>query len=212
MSRRAPLAVFAALFLVLFVFETPAWAAANEGDFGETNLNIHNDWIMYVDVQRKKQLFAYPGSKLRPITNLRVSYRKSKRVASDDEEAINPKLYEELWYHQGKAVGSRRFARLGIESGKKGTIYVRTTDDAQAEPQAVANAIVRLCVQLWIKDVVVTTVVVPRDMFREVATAMGELNFYSMPSDANIPGMNVSMYMVSNPGGMEAYMYYLKKR
>ena len=201
-------------FLTAFVLSTvpgaPALAAANEGDFGETNLNINNDWVVYIDVERKKQLFSNPGSKLRPITNVRVSYRKTTRVS--DGEEVKGKTYEDLWYHDGKAMGSHRYCKLGIERSKRGAIYVRATNDASEEPRAVANAIVRLTLELIVKDSILTTVVVPRDMFREVVAELGHFGFFVEVEGRTLSGPRTSMYLVSNPSGMDAYMYYSRKQ
>lgn len=189
----------------------PALAAANEGDFGETHLNINNDWVIYVDVERKKQLFKNPGSKLQPITNVRVSFRKTTRVSADPED-LQLKVYEDIWYHNGHAMGSHRFRSLGIERMKRGAIYVRTTSDASEEPRAVAHAIVRLMMQTLIKDSILTTVVVPRDMFREVVAELGHYNFFGEVEGEITSGIQTSLYLTSNPPGLDIYMNYRKRK
>jgi hypothetical protein len=197
--------------LLIVISARPALTAANEGDFGETTLNINNDWVIYIDVERKKHLFVNPGSKLRPITNLRVSYRKTTRV-SNEEEDLKPRVYEDLWYHDGRAMGSHRLHKLGIDRNKRGAIYVRTTNDASQEPRAVANAIVRLTLQTLVKDSILTNVIVPRDMFREVVTELGHFNFFKEVEGSTASGVQTSLYVTSNPPGMDVYMYYRKKR
>lgn len=197
--------------LLSFIPVKPALAAANEGDFGETNLNINNDWIIYVDVERKKQLFSNPGSKLGPITNLRVSWRKTTRVSADEED-LKTRVYEDLWYHNGKAIGSHRLNKLTIERNKRGAIYVRSTADASAEPRAVANAIIRVFTQSLLKESIVTAVIVPRDMFREVAAELGHFGFFAEVEGVETPGIQTSMYVTSNPPGMDVYMLYRKRK
>jgi len=197
--------------LIFFSPESPVLAVANEGDFGETHLNINNDWVVYIDVERKKQLFNNPGSKLKPMTNIRVSYRKTTRSAQEGEETT-PKIYEDLWYHNGRAMGSHRFRKLGIDRSKRGAIYVRTTDDATLEPRAVANAIVRLTIELMVKDSILTAVVVPRDMFREVMTELAHFGFVVEAEGTVTTGVQTNLFLTSNPKGEDAYLYYRKKR
>lgn len=205
------LAIFLTAIFLTVIPVSPALAAANEGDFGETHLNINNDWIIYVDVEKKKQLFANPGSKLRPITNLRVSYRKTTRVSLDEED-LKTRVYEDLWYHEGKAMGSHRLNKLNIDRNKRGAIYVRTTPDASTEPRAVAHAIVRLLLQSMLKDSILTAVIVPRDMFREVVSELGHFGFFAEVEGAESSGIQTSMYITSNPPGMDLYMYYRKQK
>lgn len=210
MSFRRLVTLLAATLLTVIPVKS-ALAAANEGDFGETHLNINNDWIIYVDVAKQKQLFSNPGSKLKPITNVRVSWRKTTRVCADEEE-LKPRPYEDLWYHDGKAIGSHRLNKLTIDRNKRGAIYVRTTGDVSAEPRAVAHAIVRLLLQSMLKESILTAVIVPRDMFREVVAELGHFGFFAEVEGAETSGIQTSMYVTSNPPGMDVYMFYRKRK
>ncbi|MDZ4836605.1 MAG: hypothetical protein SGJ27_22740 [Candidatus Melainabacteria bacterium] len=194
---------------LLVCYQTITSAAAFEEDFGERGLNIGNDWVIYVEAKNKKEFLNYKGSHLNPITNLRVIYRKTPRHSSDAD--ITPRTYEDLWYHQGRALGSRRYCKLEIDETKRGIVIFRNSEDAVREPRAVANSIVKLTVELALKNVVCLGFVVPKEMYNDVILDLAHFGFTNKPT-LKLGGMQTSIYLMSNPSGLETDLYFQKWR
>lgn len=89
--------------------------------------------------------------------------RRIELVWSEGADST-PRTYEDLWYHQGRAQGSRRYCTLDIDKTKSGIVIVRNSEDVTKEPRAVANAIVKLTVELALKNIVCLAFVVPKDI------------------------------------------------
>lgn len=200
----------ALILLLLVCIQTTVPAAAFEEEFSERGLDYTNDWVIYIDTTTKKEFLNYKGSQLNPISNLRVSYRRTPRHSEGFDPS--PRKYEDLWYHQGRALGSRRYCSLNIDQNKRGIVIVRNSEDAAREPRAVANAIVKLTVELALKNIVCLGFMVPKDMYKDVVADLAHFGFSAKNDTLKLGGMQTSIYLCSNPSGLETDLYFQKWR
>ncbi len=197
-------------FCILAFFHGMAYAEPEE-EFSDSYLDKFNDYVVFIDVSKKKQFLTYKGSQLSSITNLKVTYRKSPRYNIGSEVDVKSLKYEDLWYHDGRPVGSRRYAQLEIAKMKQGSILVRPSEEALREPYALANAIVKLTVELSLKDVCLTGAYVPKEMFRDVVSAMAKYDFLQRRETLKLGPMQTSVMILSNPSGLESVLYYQRR-
>ncbi len=181
---------------------------AFEEEYSERGLDLTNDWVIYIEAKSKKEFLNYKGSNLNPITNLRVIYRRTPRHSEGSD--CTPQPYEDLWYHQGRALGNRRYCALKIEKMKRGIVIIRPSEDAAREPRAVANVIVKLTVELALKNIVCLGFIVPKDMYKDVVADLSHFGFSAKNDTLKLGGMQTSIYLSSNPPGLETDLYFQK--
>lgn len=196
------------VLIVFVLLQTFAPANAFEEDYSPRVVDSANDWILYIDVQKRKEFLNYRGSNLNPITSLKVTSRKTPRH-TPGVEAVQ-RTYEELWYHQGRALGSRRYNKHEIQQQKQGIIFVRPSEDALSEPRAVAHAAIKLTIELILKDIIVLGVVIPRDMYKDVVADMAHFGFQAKEDTLKYGGRQTSIYLLSHPKGLENTLYFQK--
>lgn len=182
-----------------------SFAAEITPDLLDPKLEEQYDWAMYMDVHDVPKFLNYPSSKIRPLTDLRVIYRP---LARGIRAAGAPKarVYEEFWYHNSMPVGLRRNHQLQIESNKFGIIFVQPRDGESDHTQAIANALVRIMVDLWIHDIVAGYVVVPFDKFDQLSGELGRYGFF--PHMKVAQGAHLSIHLRSNPAGRDELYFF----
>lgn len=179
-----------------------------EVDQSDARLDSLHDFVLFIDADTLKDHFKYHGSKLFPIVRLKVSLRAIAWQKKRDEE-IKTEKFEELWYYDGKPIGSRQYCQNKIDARKIGTIIVRTVDGDPRQTQAVASAIVKLSIDLRLRDAMVSSIVLPRDRYKETVEYLGNYGFFGnfVPTS----GIHMSLHMRSNPPGKDEYLYYRKR-
>lgn len=199
-------AVVFALSTLVGLCTVPCSADIN-ADLLDPKLEEQYDWAMYMDVHDMKNVLNYPTSKLHPLTNLRVIYRPLARGlrAADYKKA---RVYEEFWYREEMPIGLKRNEQLQIESYKFGIIFVQPRDGENDHTYAIANALVRILVDLWIHDIVAGYVVVPRDKFDQMAGALSRYGFF--PGMRVAQGAQLSIHLRSYPAGRDEIYFFQK--
>ena len=76
--------------------------------FSDARLDKLYDWVVYLDVNELPGYLNYPGSRLHPLSQVRISCRTAARIGSHDDVA-SPILYEDFWYANETAVGCHAF-------------------------------------------------------------------------------------------------------
>ncbi len=195
------IAVQSAVFLVsMTVLQLPV-AAAGQLYLTEDEVAERSDWVMVVEATRLHNYLRYPGSKLCPITQVRFSYLNCL-----DKIPARPVLYEDFWYHDGQPIGCRRYSLITIKQfDRRGTIFVKPGKDVSANTVAVANAIVRLSVDLNVHDVSAAAVIVPEEVHGQLVSDFSRFGFFKRSVQS---GAQVSIRLVSNPRVFDEYLYY----
>lgn len=193
--------------LLLLVFGALPSFADITPDLLDPKLEEQYDWAMYMDVHDMKDMLKYQSSRLCPLTDVRVIYRPLAHGvrAADYKKA---QIYEEFWYHDNMPIGLKRDQQLRIESNKFGIIFVQPRDGESDHTPAIANALVRILVDLWIHDIVVGYVVVPANRFNQMAGELGRFGFF--PNMQNAQGAQLSVHLRSNPPGRDELYFFHK--
>lgn len=192
---------------MMLIFEADKTSADVTADLLDPRLEEQYDWAMFVDVHELKGYLQYPGSRLYPLTDVRVIYRplaKGKRGA----DYVKAKVYEEFWYHNHIPVGLKRNEQLKIAPDKFGIIYVQPRDGEGDHLDATANAVVRIAADLWLNDVLLGYVVVPYNLFDQMVSELGRFNFSKSASINS--GAQLTIHLRSNPAGRDQIFFYQK--
>lgn len=189
------------------IFGVPC-RADEEVDQSDARLDHLHDFVLFVDADTLKDHFKYHGSKIFPVVRLRV-WQRPIAWGRQRDEAIKTEKLEELWYYDGKPIGSRQYCPLKIERGRVGIILVRTMDGDPRQSQAVASAIVKLSLDLRLQETTLSSIVVPRGQYKETVEYLGNYGFFGnfIPTS----GIHMSLHMRSNPPGLDEYLYYRKR-
>ena len=191
------------LLLGLTFFACPLARAANPEEFdiaSDYEMDRRFDWTITVKTTIDNAALNYKTSTLRPLAKLSCEYRLTPRLNQDG--IAHPTHYEDLFYHEGKAIGCRMYNRLNIPQNYQGAIRVVPSRDASASPAAIANAISRLLLDIGIKKAVLTVVFVPRDIFNDVKDSLSQFGFFP------IAGGPVPLFLFSDPYGLRINLYY----
>jgi hypothetical protein len=197
--------VFAALFAT--VFFVAALPAKPQTLFDKGSLEQRFDFIITVQTQVLKGYMTYQGSTLNPITQLTVTYQETPRL--NQNRVSKTVQYEDLWYHDCKAIGCRRYNVFQIEPGEQGAIRFVPSADASNSGCAIANATTRLLLDIGLNKSSLAAVFVPADAVGSVTTQFEQFNFhpYTPQPDHGIKAA-MALFICSEPEGTKQYLYY----
>lgn len=154
------------------------------------------DWTIEIKTEKLERHFEYEGSTLRPICKADIRY-----FPVNDED--NKKDYEEVWFHNGKALGLERKHKFDLTEGEGVAIKVKTkTDDPDIEEvRAAADAISLTYLDSYLNRNPVVTVIVPNNSFGAISNAMLEQQWQILPetTDQAIDAQ-VILYLQSEDG------------
>ena len=182
-------------------------AQTQDSFFDSSSLDQRFDFVITVQTQVLQNYMAYQGSTLNPITQLSISYRETTRL--NKNRVSKTVQYEDLWYHDCKAIGCRRYNVFQVEPGEQGAIRFVPSQDTTAAGCAIANATTRLLLDIGLNQSALAAVFVPADAVGSVTSAFEQFNFHPFtPSpDHGIKGA-MSLFISSEPAGTKQYMYY----
>jgi hypothetical protein len=173
-------------------------------------LGTEFNWAMILDLPDVNYYLKYPASKLWPLTKVHIDLR----AYSQDKNNTPPTntFYEEFWYHKQAPVGLRRYNQISITKQSNGAIIVCpgdiTADLLQRAP-AIADAIVRLVVDIQFRNAVVALVLVPQYDYDNVAEALSQYNFFV--GTIGSPIRPLAIHLRAYPEGKDEMFYFIKK-
>ncbi|HEY9714270.1 MAG TPA: hypothetical protein V6C72_12445, partial [Chroococcales cyanobacterium] len=106
-------------------------------------------------------------------------------------------------------IGCRRFNPLNIQSGEQGCIYFKQTKDIQNCSCSVANAIVRLLLDIGLQSAMLSAAIVPSGIFSQTVDNFGVFKFYPYnisPETGLAATMHV--HLTAQPSGQDQSVYY----
>ena len=187
-----------------FLFAVPL-SAQNSRIYNDKWLDDRYDWVLYVESSKLENYLIYKPSQLAPLTDLKISYRVNPRLAQGKTRFKQP--YENLWYHDATPVGCHRFcSSLPFQQGWQGAICVMNESD-DVNIDALANAAVRLLLDVALKQGVTLWVLVPPDMVHIMSSALGRFGFSKSTEDM-VTAPNGVFVIVSS--GVEADRQFLR--
>ena len=166
------------------------------------------DWAMFVDVQDGKDYLNYRGSLLHPLTKVRVHLQTFARLSGSSGVPEPAKMYDQLWYHKGMPIGSRRQCQLQIPKHHAGAIVI---SQASLEPDhalAAANASLRLILDLHFKQIHASTILVPKERYDLIVSGFEHYRF--LRGISPVDGKQMSINLRSYPTGRDE-TFYLQK-
>jgi hypothetical protein len=194
------IALLCALVPVLSLFISCPFATSGALFLTEADAIKRSDWVVLVRATKLPRYMNFSGSNLYPITEVRCSYLKWTNNA-----AVGPTHYQDLWYHSGLPVGVHRYIKLPIDKFDMGMIYVQPSqDNSDADTRSLADAIIRMQLDLSLNNFVVTAVLVPEQMCQQLLSDFGAIGFHKRSS---LSGPMASIHLVSNPIFYDEYLY-----
>lgn len=161
------------------------------------------DWTIDINVGDTNYL-SYAGSRLSPITRLLVNYRLNPHFGGNAGKFIG---YEELWYHKGQALGSKRLSDLNIPTTiQGGAIRVIPSPNAGHNVDAISGGIARLVLDVGLRRAVLDAVFIPAEVFQPVLNDLGRFNI--LPTAKFSPSAApIELPFFSDPLGSSSIMY-----
>lgn len=138
-------------------------------------LDQRYDWVLYVEPKPAKHLMDHAGSKLRPVSMMKVSYRVHPRLAKGKPNKAA--AYEDLYYAEARPIGCRRYGPLPFAENWQGAICFQEGNLRDVDRAALANAIVRLAIDVAAQKCTTAMIFLPSDMVLSVANEMHRFNF-----------------------------------
>lgn len=204
LCRRKRLTVMVLGILAAFFCQGPSNAVIN-ADLVDDYLESQFDWAMFIEKQEVKHYLNYEGSKLRPLTRVRIYFRVFSH-SGDKPPGKNPaKIYEDLWYSNGSLLGLRRLNRLKIEKDQNGIIIIGKGISGSAQALAVSNALVRLALDLQFQRIIASLVQVPAESYDQIAGNLAHYKFFK--GTEPIEGKQMSIHLRSSTEDREDYYY-----
>lgn len=209
-SRRYWRSITVLMLSVGIIFFQSCWlqARADELEFPtiETRFIIGLNWLITLNTTTMDQMLNYPGSLIHPITQVRVVY-----FTFDGRKQTwsRGKIYEDLWFSNGRPVGCRRYTRLPFQYGSYGAIHVAHTRDCATQTRALDDTIVRLFVDLALNNSVISSVVLPLEICDNAASDLGSFNFYQATIIS--AGRLLMLHFQSTPRNFDKYFVHIVK-
>lgn len=171
-------------------------------DLSHAYLQQQFAWAMYIDSRQVDHYLNYAGSKLHPLTKVRIRYR----YFPHDGRVVDwpAKTYDELWYHDGTPIGLRRNAEIKLNTNDIGVIIIGPADGAAKSNLATADALVRLLVNLQLQHGTVGSVVVPSDQYDSLVENLARYGFFE--SKKVVQGPQMKIHLRTDLGTAETYL------
>ncbi len=189
---RGAVSLLAAMYLV-FICQCPSDAEI-DAMLMDPYLQKEFNWAMFIDLQEDKPYLRYPGSRLNPITQLRVTCSSFQRGITNRSDSTPAEVYEEFWYHEETPIGLRRYRSLDLKSNQIGAIFLGGRGNNAA---AAAKVLLRLAIELDLQQLSPSLVVVPLDKYDLIASELGRYSFFPRMSASS--GRQFSIHLRSNP-------------
>jgi hypothetical protein len=208
---RAQRFICSVLTAIALVCATPLAHAETGGYDFERVLFRQYEWVFYCDMDKVPKYMTYKGSPLDPIIRFAVTFQYTRALSRRrDDPPPPPVKYEEIWYHDGKAIGMKRYNDFWPGPLQQGVIYFRSPEDVSLcdYPREMANACIRLMMDTYAKRSIMAGAVVPVNAFDVFSSYLQYYSFFPLNQAANGKGENMSLHVHSYPRGREMYFYY----
>jgi hypothetical protein len=207
-KQRMGISLLLVSVLVFWLDAASGFASVNDmaEDLPDDYLGTEFAWVMVLDLPDAKYYLNYPGSKLSPLTKVRVRYRSFPQKSQWTIPTNT--AYEELWYKGEVPVGLRRHSEIAIPYLTNGAIIVcpgdGEADFAQRAP-AIADAIVRVMVDIQFRQGVTALVLVPKEEYDYIAARLAQYKFFAAENGSIIRPVN--MHMRAYPSGKDELFF-----
>jgi hypothetical protein len=201
---RAKRSLVSCLIAALWVI--PCHAAESAAPDFQQMLYRQYDWIMTCQMRVIENYVSPPNATAKGLLLFDTSYRASP-LAQESPLATD---YEQLWYQNGRCIGSKKQNNVPFSPGSQGALYFLNTGNNSIASHAkeTANAAVRLLLDIKLKNAIVAGVVVPDSSFDQVESALLDLNFLPLEKVNYQEGERPSLHLIGYPQGRDHYFLY----
>ncbi len=162
------------------------------------------DWTVEIKTEKLERQFEYQGSTLKPVSRANIRYYPM----SDEDNKVD---YEDVWFHNGKALGLERKHKFELEEGEGVAIKVlhKTESPEQEEIKAAADAISLIYLDSYLHKNPVVTVIVKNPVFHDISNALQDQQWQPLPdvSDQALDAQ-VILYLQSEDGSSKQTFKY----
>lgn len=201
--RRRSIPIFIAAIILTPVCQNPC-SAEIDARLVDPYLPKNFSWAMFIEVRDSKPYLNYPGSRLNPLTQIRITANSFSQPGGLSTNTAPAQLYEEFWFHEERPIGLRRFRSLNAAPDSSGAIFLGRAGN---NPVAAAKVIVRLAVELDAQELVPSVVQVPLDRYDLIASTLARYSFFPDLANSEMEGPQFSIHMRSYPYGKDGYFY-----
>lgn len=184
-------------------------ATRADGDivFDDEYFNNRFDFMVMLKVKKMADMADYRGCTLTPMGKVAIACKAHSR--SNPNIVLPITNYEDIWYHDYSPVGLRRYRDFPSECSGFGVIRVLYSEDCNEFPNAVANATIRVLLDLNLHNGACDTLIVPRSIFGSVFSSFSRYGFYEVTTrpENPIPGIIV-LNLKSDPSGDFRRVYF----
>jgi hypothetical protein len=173
----------------------------------DQNLRAEYEWAIILDQSDVNGMLNYGGSKVWPLTKVRVQYRPYKEGAN----AVPPSsiLYEDVWYHDAATLGLRRYNEISIAERSFGAIVMcpgkLNQENRHSRALAMVDSIMRLVVDVQLRNAETTVVLVPANSYDDISEALRSFNFFA--ATPGVPLSPLSIHVRAYPEGADQFFY-----
>lgn len=164
------------------------------------------DWVLNLSIKPRSDYLKFPKSPISPLVNVEVSYK----VRNGEGNWGKTRIYETLWYHDGKPKGLRRHEKLTIGEDTHGVIRIKRTGEAAQELKALTNAVLRLLPDVYLNKASLTVAMYPRDLCDRADSELSTFRFYRVKKTTG-DIETLTLHVVSDTEtsvGFDRYYYY----
>jgi hypothetical protein len=199
---------FISVLLTALVLSSSTVAFAREPILYDTvYLDARYDWVIFFEPNQLDDV-DYRGSNFLPGTNITVRYRINPRLAKNHEDKTYH--YEDLWYHGATPIGLRRFMKLGLQPQWQGVICIASTDYADEHTDSIANAAIRLMLDVCLSGDILVAVLSPKATEEKICADLGRFNFFKTTDDSLGIGM-AGIHLLLSTGDSNSRIFMLYK-
>ncbi len=162
------------------------------------------DWTIEIKTAKLDRHFEYEGSTLRPVSKADIVYY---RVNNEDEK----KNYEEVWFHNGKALGLERKEKFEMDEGDGVAIKVvhNSVSPDEEELKAAADAISLIYLDAYLNRNPVVSVIVKDSSFGDILNYLQDQEWQILPDETDVAiDAQVLLYIQSESAEQKKTLKY----
>ena len=198
--------ILPATLAIMFNIAWPASLAESGDSTANQRINLHYDWVIFVDLHEVKDYMHYEKCALYPVEVAQIDYRVTPRgLRVKEEDAPEQTFYEDVFYHNGKSVGLKRYNDLVIPANKNGVIIINSDKLDVPAGQAIADVLARLTLDTTKGHLITSSIQLPGDVYDKVASGLRNFNF--VPLMSSMGGKQLCIPLNDSEGEAEYYYY-----
>lgn len=148
------------------------------------------DWTVEIKTEKMERQFEYEGSTLKPISKANIRYYPMH----DEDNKVD---YEEVWFHNGKALGLARKHKFELLEGEGVAIKVlhKTDSPEPEEIKAAADAISLIYLDSYLHRNPVVTVIVKNPVFQDISNALQDQQWQILPDNTTDTALDAQVIL-----------------